>query len=315
MHWPTAWSAAGSDQERAAFIQGLKPESFASAGEATMAHWYQLLAGLANWLDERTKTEAPRLLAISGAQGTGKTTLARHLQQLLALRGYSVARLSLDDFYLPGATRAALSNDIHPLLQTRGVPGTHDLAWLVSALKALKDNRSVMVPQFDKLRDERMQGSVTLGAPNHLIILEGWCLGAMPVEDSRLLAPVNQLEAEEDPHGVWRQYVNACMGGKSWQVLHRLFDALLYIQVPNFNQVLDWRWQQEQELAALPGAGEAMTKAALHRFVSHFERITLQMQATMMTLADLIFVLDGEHQVEKIVLQPATPNKPGSQKP
>ena len=45
-------------------------------------------------------------------------------------RGIPTEVLSLDDFYLGRRDRAALARDVHPLLATRGVPGTHDLALL-----------------------------------------------------------------------------------------------------------------------------------------------------------------------------------------
>ena len=66
--------------------------------------------------------EGPALIGIAGAQGSGKTTLAR----AAAVRLDGVA-LSLDDFYLERAERTRLGRSIHPLLAVRGPPGTHDL--------------------------------------------------------------------------------------------------------------------------------------------------------------------------------------------
>jgi len=49
---------------------------------------------------------------------------------LFSILGDGVEVLSLDDFYLGHAARLQLARDIHPLLATRGVPGTHDIAFL-----------------------------------------------------------------------------------------------------------------------------------------------------------------------------------------
>ena len=50
------------------------------------------------------------------------------VQRLLELvHGLRAAILSLDDIYLSGADRLQRANTIHPLLATRGVPGTHDV--------------------------------------------------------------------------------------------------------------------------------------------------------------------------------------------
>ena len=83
---------------------------------------------------------APFLLGVNGAQGTGKSTLADYLK--LALESSSdinVAVLSIDDFYLTKAERTRLAAEVHPLLETRGVPGTHDTAMIAATLDALRD--------------------------------------------------------------------------------------------------------------------------------------------------------------------------------
>ena len=73
------------------------------------------------------------LIAISGAQGSGKSTLTTR-----AARDLSCAALSLDDVYLTRAERAALAARIHPLFAVRGPPGTHDLALLDTVLTRLR---------------------------------------------------------------------------------------------------------------------------------------------------------------------------------
>ena len=68
------------------------------------------------------------MVGLTGPQGSGKSTLAAKLPPLLAARGLRSAVLALDDLYLTHAERRRLAADIHPLLATRGVPGTHDVA-------------------------------------------------------------------------------------------------------------------------------------------------------------------------------------------
>src|SRR5690606_41264080 len=46
---------------------------------------------------------------------------------LLEDQGLRVAIISLDDVYLTHDARQHLAATVHPLLQTRGVPGTHDV--------------------------------------------------------------------------------------------------------------------------------------------------------------------------------------------
>jgi D-glycerate 3-kinase len=95
-------------------------------------------------------------VGIQGPQGAGKTTLTQLLACVLRdVGGLSVATLSIDDLYLSRAERGELAAHIHPLFQTRGVPGTHDVALGVRVLNGLSRPGSVAVPRFDKGRDER----------------------------------------------------------------------------------------------------------------------------------------------------------------
>ena len=66
---------------------------------------------------------------IAGSQGAGKSTLAK-IFKLVLENAYKkkVMLLSIDDYYLSKNKRNKLSKNIHPLLITRGVPGTHDLS-------------------------------------------------------------------------------------------------------------------------------------------------------------------------------------------
>ncbi|MDR2872569.1 MAG: kinase, partial [Xanthomonadaceae bacterium] len=67
------------------------------------------------------------VLAITGPQGSGKSTLAAQIVRAADQHGLKAATLSTDDFYLTHADRRQLARTVHPLLATRGPPGTHDL--------------------------------------------------------------------------------------------------------------------------------------------------------------------------------------------
>ena len=70
----------------------------------------------------------------------------------------NVFKISIDDFYKTRKERIALSKKIHPLLMTRGVPGTHDVEIMSNFLKKNK-NKSfspTRLPRFDKSIDDRV---------------------------------------------------------------------------------------------------------------------------------------------------------------
>ena len=155
-----------------------------------------------------------RCVGLSGGQGAGKSTLAALIAQALALVGRGAAVCSLDDFYLDRRERSKLAREVHPLLATRGPPGTHDVALALAVLDDVLAGRSTRLPRFDKGRDEpcpRTQWPVAESESVDRLVFEGWCLGVEPQPEAMLRRPVNWLEAEEDRDGRWRAYVNAAL--------------------------------------------------------------------------------------------------------
>ncbi|WP_341936301.1 phosphoribulokinase [Marinimicrobium sp. C2-29] len=257
----------------------------------------------------------PMVLGINGAQGTGKSTAAEVLAHLLGVRGFRVCCLSIDDLYLTAAARQRLATEVHPLLRTRGVPGTHDVALgvtLIDQLKSATPETRTPIPRFDKASDDRRpqpEWDLWVGRP-HLIVFEGWCVGARPQPEASLSEPVNDLERQEDAEGHWRRYANACLA--DYEELFAPLDHLLMLKAPSFDQVYEWRAQQEQALeASLAESGRAgtrvMSSSELQRFIQHYERLTRWILAEMPERADLVFELNPAHRVQRIVAPRGTP--------
>ena len=245
------------------------------------------------------------VVGISGAQGSGKSTLALFAANWLRRElGLSAAWLALDDLYLGKAAREALARDIHPLLATRGVPGTHDIGLANALLDALTGTvavDSVVLPVFDKASDDRLPESdcPVAEVPVDVVLFEGWCVGARPQHEEDLGEPANALEAGEDAGGSWRRYVNARLE-TDYAALFARIDLLVLLRVPSFARVLDWRRLQEQKLRARLGPGHGQPDAALERFVRHFERLTRHMLATMPGYADVVIDIDDEHRMARM---------------
>jgi D-glycerate 3-kinase len=242
---------------------------------------------------------APLLVGIAGSQGSGKSTLATALEDDLRRAGRACAILSIDDLYLPRAERRRLARDVHPLLATRGVPGTHDVALGLDILAGFDAGRPLLLPRFDKAEDDRRPVSDWEATPPlDLLILEGWCIGARAEPDAALREPVNRLEAEEDADGLWRRYANDALAG-DYQRLFGRIDRLLFLAAPGFETVLGWRIQQEQALRARGGA-HVMDDAAIARFIAHYERLTRHMLREMPAHADLLIRLDADRTPRSI---------------
>lgn len=234
-----------------------------------------------------------RVYGLSGLQGTGKSTLAAQLAGAARARGLRVATLSLDDVYLDRPQREALAREVHPLLATRGPPGTHDLPLALATLDALRDGRAVRLPRFDKLADRRRPEADWPSADAvDLILFEGWCLGVPAEAPGALAAPINALERDEDADGRWRRWCNQALA-RDYPALWARVDRLLFLQPPGFGIVPDWRWQQECALQAADPTRRGMTRAQVERFVQHYERVSRQALRTLPSLADAIVPLDA----------------------
>jgi len=258
----------------------------------TMAN--QFPASLANRLLDDALAQDVRILGLSGLQGSGKSTLAGQLVSAAAERGLRALAVSLDDVYLDLPEREALARDVHPLLITRGPPGTHDVALACTLLDALRTGAPMDVPHFDKLTDRRGH-SMTVKAMD-LVIFEGWCVGVPPESEAALFPPLNPLERDEDPSGHWRRWCNQALA-RDYPTLWQRLERLVFLQPPGFEIVAEWRWQQQQALQAASPSSPQMTRRELDRFIQHYERISRQALRTLPTLADDIVRLDASRRV------------------
>ena len=247
----------------------------------------------------------PLMVAINGCQGSGKSTLVAFIKYYLSERyQLNVIDLSLDDFYLSSQQRQALSDSIHPLLKTRGVPGSHDTVLLRETLSKLAAGQACLLPRFDKASDNPIaqeQWQVSK-APADIVLLEGWCWGVMPQTEQQLKHPCNKLEHEHDGDGRWRDYFNQQLS-EHYQPLYRYFDTWLMLQAPSFACVADWRWQQEQKLSQSLNQTQAsssiglMNKAQIDHFIQHFQRLTELALSELPERCQQVFILNKEREI------------------
>ncbi|ABA57017.1 hypothetical protein [Nitrosococcus oceani] len=271
---------------------------------------WRIYLPLAHWIimQRARNSKEVLVLGISGAQGSGKSTLCGLLQIILEA-GFDqrTAILSMDDFYLSQTERLRLADQVHPLFQTRGVPGTHDVSLAMEILTSVKradPDTVTLLPVFDKAMDNplpREKWTAFQGKPA-IILFEGWCVGARPEPAPRLTKPVNILEAREDQEGAWRHYVNGMLENEYAQ-LFGLLDALLFLEIPTFEVVYRQRLEQEQQLAQALRHGQsnreerrAMSASELRRFIMHFQRLTEYLLDEMPGRADLVLEIDEHRQ-------------------
>jgi D-glycerate 3-kinase len=249
--------------------------------------------------------EGTYVIGISGCQGSGKSTLAALLVNMLnGMLGLRCINLSIDDFYLTHLERQDLAREVHTLLATRGVPGTHDVPLAMNTIRKLSESGQVAVPRFNKAIDDRYpeQDWPRLSGPVDVIVLEGWCLSIGPQNEAELEEGINALEQNEDADGAWRRYVNAAIGN-DYLDFYALVDYLVMLKAPDFDKVYEWRHNQEDKLAAAQsdtaGANNRiMSPEELQRFIQHYERVTRHGLQTLPEKADVVFQLTERQTIE-----------------
>ena len=222
---------------------------------------------------------------------------------MLSAREFRVANFSIDDFYLTQSERNQLAESQHPLLATRGVPGTHDISLLMTKFEELKNLKAEQVcelPRFNKAIDDRCgtEDWQKLIGPIDAVILEGWFVGAPPQATRDIELPINALEKTEDADGSWRKYANYQLADQYQSAFDQL-DLLIMLKAPSFKQVSEWRSLQEEKLKKIgpidsPGI---MDEEQLARFIQHYERLTRHCLEYLPVKADVLFDLDTDHRI------------------
>lgn len=269
--------------------------------DTTVQYYLSLLLYL-----EGRKEESPLFLGINGSQGSGKSTLAKFLAVAAAeFFDWNVTCLSLDDIYLTKAARQKLAAEIHPLFETRGVPGTHDVDLGIATLNGLRnlsDSETLKIPRFDKSTDDQFPQSEWPMAQGKqdLVIFEGWCIGCQPQASETLEQPVNELESRQDAEATWRTLVNTSIADYESRLWSQL-DLLVMLKAPTFEQVYHWRSEQEQKLVdSLGHATELSDPSKMKYFISHYERMTRHMLDTLPAKSDVVMELDEDRQIFQV---------------
>ena len=259
------------------------------------------------WISKRVNKKRPLIIGLAGGQGSGKTTISSILT--LILQKYfklNVFKVSIDDFYKTRKDRKLLSKNKHPLLMTRGVPGTHDIDLMLKFFKKIRSKKfkSLKVPKFNKAIDDRCKKSLwyKLKSKPDLVIFEGWCVGARAQSNSQLKKPINSLEKVYDQKTKWRTHVNNQLKTK-YKTLFKQLDGLLYLKAKNFSLLREWRLKQERKLWVQTKNKKnlkIMSSGDVINFMQTYQRITQQMFKDAIKSSSIIMDINNKHQIKKI---------------
>ena len=119
--------------------QETKTEKFKNKGRMIRS----FLIPICFWISKKASKKKPLIIGLAGGQGIGKTTITSIIT--IILKKYfklNAFKISIDDFYKTRKERKLLSKNNHPLLMTRGAPGTHDIDLMLHFFKKIQTMRT-----------------------------------------------------------------------------------------------------------------------------------------------------------------------------
>ena len=264
------------------------------------------LIPLCFWINKKAEKKRPFFVGLAGGQGTGKTTISSLIRIILTKYfKLSVFRISIDDFYKTRKERISLSKRVHPLLLTRGAPGTHDIDMILNFFKKTKSRKfkRLKLPTFNKAIDDRFNKKkwYDLKKRPDVIIFEGWCVGARSEKNTTLKKTINLMEKTRDQKQIWRKFVNQQLKS-NYKNLYSQLNCLIYLKAKNFSLLQKWRLKQERKLWVNSKVkSKIMSKGDVLNFMQTYQRITQNMFKYMPKYASIILNLNSNHQIKTAV--------------
>ena len=266
------------------------------------------LIPLCFWISKKANIKKPYFVGLAGGQGTGKTTTSSLIKIILSKYfKLDVFRISIDDFYKTRKERISLSKRIHPMLMTRGVPGTHDINMMLNFFKKSKSKKfkRLKLPIFNKAIDDRFSKKhwYDLKKKPDVIIFEGWCVGAKSEKNNTLKKTINSMEKTKDQKQIWRKYVNDQLKSK-YKKLYSQLNCLIYLKAKDFSLLQKWRLKQERKLWVKSKKNlntKIMSKDNVLTFMQTYQRVTQNMFKYTPKYASVIINLNSNHQIKSAV--------------
>ena len=266
------------------------------------------LIPLCFYISKKAGKKRPYFVGLAGGQGTGKTTISSLIKIILTKYfKLKVFKISIDDFYKTRKERLNLSKRVHPMLLTRGVPGTHDINMMLNFFRKAKSKKfkKLKIPTFNKAIDDRSNKKkwYDLKEKPDVIIFEGWCVGAKSEKSTTLKKTINSMERAKDQKQIWRKFVNQQLKSK-YKNLYSQLNCLIYLKAKNFSLLQKWRLKQERKLWLKSKRNQnlkIMSRGDVINFMQTYQRITQNMFKNMPKFASIIFNLNANHQIKSAV--------------
>ena len=286
--WWSAWKQRGGLQlARSAWPEGIQDDWLLGVA-------FPLLSQIETLLEMGGRP----LLGLSALPGCGKTTLCDWLVQASSELGWSIAFLSIDDFYWPGPEldRRMAGN---PWGVPRAIPGSHDLELMANAFDQWRETGVLNAPRFDKsLRQGRGDRSEWVCSTPDLVVLEGWFVGVLVSDDVSSANDSCSLELTTEEL-LYREELIRLIPDYSpiWNRINKLW----HLKSQSGTSSRIWKRQQVETQAKTTGV--QVSQSAVQDFVRMIETAFPAPWLQDLHQSDVVIDLTNQRAVREITLK------------
>ena len=286
--WWSAWKQRGGLQlARSAWPEGIQDDWLLGVA-------FPLLSQIETLLEMGGRP----LLGLSALPGCGKTTLCDWLVQASSELGWSIAFLSIDDFYWPGPEldRRMAGN---PWGVPRAIPGSHDLELMAKAFDQWRETGVLNAPRFDKsLRQGRGDRSEWVCSTPDLVVLEGWFVGVLAPDDVSSAQNSHSLELTTEEL-LYREELIRLIPDYSpiWNRINKLW----HLKSQSGTSSRIWKRQQVETQARTTGV--QVSQSAVQDFVRMIETAFPAPWLQDLNQSDVVIDLTNQRAVREITLK------------
>ena len=238
------------------------------------------------------------LLGLSALPGCGKTTLCDWLVQASSELGWSIAFLSIDDFYWPGPEldRRMAGN---PWGVPRAIPGSHDLESMAIALDQWRETGILNAPRFDKsLRQGRGDRTEWILSTPDLVVLEGWFVGVCVPDEICSAQNLHSLELTSEEM-LYRERLIRLV--PDYSPIWNRIDKLWHLKSQSGKSSRLWKRQQVETQTRTTGV--QVSESAVQDFVRMIETAFPAPWLQDLHQSDVVIDLTNQRAVREITLK------------
>mmetsp|Transcript_3030 Transcript_3030/g.6068 ORF Transcript_3030/g.6068 Transcript_3030/m.6068 type:complete len:294 (-) Transcript_3030:199-1080(-) len=194
--------------------------------EATMDETYDKLADQAFKAFQETEDNRRLWIAVVGAPGSGKTTIARNLVDRISKLGAKAISVPMDGYHFTQIEMKEKEYD----MKRRGAPWTFDATRMYNQLKHARDTErsDVYLPDYSREISDPVADQIKLEESHDIVIIEGLylALGALCPELDTPNSQINQVARElGDESWIGDEL-------KRWEPMMQLWDLTMFVEPP-----------------------------------------------------------------------------------